>query len=42
MLNAMAEAGVYQIDISVEHGDQDFLDKVIGKSLRSCYNTGNM
>ena len=33
MLNAMAEAGVYQIDISVEHGDQDFLDKVIGKSL---------
>ena len=33
MLNAMAEAGVFQIDISVEHGDQDFLNKVIGKNL---------
>ena len=33
MFNAMAEAGVFQIDISVEHGDQDFLDRVIGKNL---------
>ena len=33
MIDAMAEAGVFQLDISVEHGDQDFLDKVIGKDL---------
>ena len=33
MFNAMAEAGVFQIDISVEHGDQDFLNNVVGKDL---------
>ena len=33
MFNAMSEAGVFQIDISVEHGAQDFLNKVIGKNL---------
>ena len=33
MFNAMADAGVFQIDISVEHGDQDFLNRVIGKNL---------
>jgi phosphonoacetaldehyde methylase len=33
MFQAMADAGVAQIDISVEHGDQDFLNNVIGKDL---------
>lgn len=33
MFNAMAEAGVFQIDISVEHGDQEFLNTVVGKDL---------
>jgi len=33
MFKAMADAGVYQLGISVEHGDQDFLDNVIQKRL---------
>lgn len=33
MFKAMREAGWEQIAFSVEHGDQDFLDKIIGKRL---------
>lgn len=33
MFKAMREAGVVQIGMSVEHGDQEFLDKVIEKRL---------
>ena len=33
MFRAMADAGVEQVGISVEHGDQDFLDKVVQKRL---------
>ena len=33
MFKYMAEAGFEKIGISAEHGDQEFLDKVIGKRL---------
>ena len=33
MLKSMYDAGVEQIGISVEHGDQDFLNNVINKDL---------
>lgn len=33
MFKAMREAGVEQFGMSVEHGDQDFLNSVIGKKL---------
>jgi radical SAM superfamily enzyme YgiQ (UPF0313 family) len=33
MFQAMKDAGFEQVSMSVEHGDQDFLDKVIGKRL---------
>jgi anaerobic magnesium-protoporphyrin IX monomethyl ester cyclase len=33
MFQHMAEAGFDKLGISAEHGDQDFLDKVIGKRL---------
>jgi anaerobic magnesium-protoporphyrin IX monomethyl ester cyclase len=33
MFKAMKEAGFEQVSMSVEHGDQEFLDKVVGKRL---------
>lgn len=33
MFKAMKKAGVDQVSMSVEHGDQDFLNKTIGKRL---------
>ena len=33
MFESMAEAGFAKIGISAEHGDQNFLDKVVGKRL---------
>lgn len=33
MFKAMQSAGVEQVGISVEHGDQEFIDKIIGKRL---------
>jgi len=33
MFKYMAEAGFEKLGISAEHGDQDFLDKVVGKRL---------
>ena len=33
MFKYMAEAGFEKLGISAEHGDQEFLDKVIGKRL---------